>query len=162
MARLDAYRLNTHAYQMSFWDGNKLEPHLEHLGIQFASLQALFQGGILSFEPTRGMDLSPVDLGELCFLAPFVRQQLDVDTIGRLLKALDPPYNYDHQLIYLNWRTCTWHPYPSIDLFEVMSDLKNQAWKAQDIKGLKVMGFQLKAALEDVKSSITAIESAAG
>ncbi len=47
--RLDAFRLNIEGYQMTFWDGDRLEPHLENLGIPFIALEALYQAGGTQF-----------------------------------------------------------------------------------------------------------------
>ncbi|WP_429099997.1 hypothetical protein [Aeromonas veronii] len=159
--RLDAFRLNIEGYQMTFWDGDRLEPHLENLGIPFIALEALYQAGVLSFEPKRGMDLSPRDLAELHFLAPFIQQQLGAQTIARLLRSLDAPYNYDHQLIYFDWRSGMWQPYPTIDLCEAVRSLISHAREAQDVKGLKAMGYRLNESLEDIKYWLSEIQSPA-
>lgn len=159
MADLNALRMPVQSFQLALWDGERLEPHLTRLGINFMSLTALYQGGVLSFAPELDMELSPAIMAELEFLAPFIRMQLDVPALKLLLANLNPPFNYDHRLIYLDWPRNEWRPYPVFDWqVQHMSEHMFECYQQQDLDALKKIHHQLLNLLEDVEYRIIRIQ----
>jgi len=78
------------------------------LGLNWMSAIALWEAGLLSFDPAAVRSLSGSQKAELVFLGTLAVAGCDTGTIGHLVADLNKPYAYRLDRVYYDWSQRRW------------------------------------------------------
>ena len=78
------------------------------IGLNWLSALALWEAGLLSFDPAAAGLLSGSQKAELVFLGALAVAGCDIGAIGRLVSDLNKPYAYRLDRVYYDWSQRRW------------------------------------------------------